>query len=116
MECIRDRINGCKNPQACAEEAAIQINDIIPKYNPLTIEVHNNLSLTPNRKRKNMEVHWEEETEVLFDPTITCKDGIAECFCVFTDPTKITMTPACQQPQRGRNMISQSMKAYTDGA
>ena len=106
-----------KNHQACAEEAAARINDIVPKYNPLTIGTHNDsLSLAPNRKRKNNNAHREEETEILFDPTITCKDGIAECFCIFTVPTKISTIPACRQPQRGRNVILQNMKAYTDGA
>ena len=91
MECVRDRLKGCKNPQACAEEAAIRINDIVPRYNPLAIETHdNNLSLTLNRKRKNKDAHWEEETEILFNPTITCRDGIAKCFRVFTDPTRIS--------------------------
>ena len=116
IECVRDRRKGCKNPQACAEEAATQINDIAPKYNPLVIEVNDNLSLTPNRKGKNREAHREEETEILFDPTITCKDGIAECFRVFTDPTKISMMPARRQLPRGRNINLLSMKAYTDGA
>ena len=115
MECVGDRQKGCKNPQACVEEAAIRINDIVPKYNLLMIETHDNLSLTPNRKRKNKETHWEEETKILFDPTITCKDRIAECFYIFTDPTKISMMPACCQLQRGRNITTQNMKAYTDG-
>lgn len=58
MECVRDRLKGCKNPQACTEEAATHINDIVPKYNPLAIGTHdNNLSLTPNRKRKNNDAH-----------------------------------------------------------
>ena len=79
MECVRDRKNGGKNPQACAEKAAARINNIVPKYNLLAIEVHDNLSLTPNRKRKNKDAHWEEETKILFDPTIMCKDGICHC-------------------------------------
>ena len=97
--CVRDRQKGCNNPQAYAEEAAIWINDVVPKYNPLTIEVHDNLPLSPNRKRKNKEAHREEETKILVDPTIMCKDGIVECFHVFTDPTKILMMPACCQLQ-----------------
>ena len=46
MECVRDRRSGCRNPQACAEEAVRRLNDIAPKYNPLVFEHHDkNLSL-----------------------------------------------------------------------
>ena len=31
-------------------EAKSRINNIAPKYNPLAIEHHNDLSLTPDRK------------------------------------------------------------------
>ena len=93
------------------------MNDIAPKYNPLMLEHHDGkLSLTPNRKAKNREARRKEEGEVTFDPTITCKDRIAECFRVFTDPTKLSRNPASRHQQRGRNLTYLEMKVYTDGS
>ena len=115
MECVQDRRNGCRNLQACAEEAVRRLDDIAPKYNPLTLKHHDEtLSLTPNRKAKNREARRTEDGEVTFDPSITCKDGIAECFRVFTDPTRLSMNLAIRQQQRGRNLTYLEMKVYTD--
>lgn len=50
IKCIKDRQGGCRNPHTCAMEAKSRINNIAPKYNPLAIEHHNDLSLTPDRK------------------------------------------------------------------
>lgn len=49
-------------------------------------EIHDNLSLTPFRKTRNVTA-CAEMREILFDPTVTCKDGINKCFRVFTDPS-----------------------------
>ncbi|KAH9015245.1 hypothetical protein EDB83DRAFT_2211757, partial [Lactarius deliciosus] len=114
-DCARDRLLGCRNPHACATEAALRINDISPKYNPYAPERHDDLSLTPNRKEKNRKAH-ESEGEVLFDPTITCKEGIEECFRRFTDPNRLTLIPARCQLNRGRNLDHMKMEVYTDGA
>lgn len=54
-DCARDRLQGCRNPHACAVEA----------------EHHDDLSLTPNRKEKNKKAHETKKGEILFDPTIT---------------------------------------------
>ncbi|KAH9178320.1 hypothetical protein EDB89DRAFT_1843517 [Lactarius sanguifluus] len=52
-DCVQDRRDSCKNPQACTEEALLRLNEIAPKYNPLVISAHNNLSLTHRRIAKN---------------------------------------------------------------
>ncbi|KAH9180214.1 hypothetical protein EDB89DRAFT_1840145 [Lactarius sanguifluus] len=115
VDCARDRLRGCRNPHACAMEAMTRTNDISPKYNPNAPDHHDNLSLTPNRKEKNRKAH-ETKGEVLFDPTITCKGGIAECFRIFTNPERITLTPACRQLTRGRNLEHMNIEVYTDGS
>ena len=93
------------------------MDDIAPKYNPLTLKHHDEtLSLTPNCKAKNREARQTEDGEVTFDPSITCKDGIAECFRVFMDPMRLSMNPAIQHQQRGRNLTYLEMKVYTDGS
>ena len=115
IECVHDRQGGCKNPHACALEATARLKDIAPKYNPLAIEHHDNLSLTPNRKARNGDARTEGSS-VLFDPTITCKDGIEECFRVFTDPERLSMNPASRRAQRGTYLEHEEMRAYTDGS
>lgn len=115
MECVNDRRDGCRNPHACALEAVTRLNDIAPKYNPLAFNSHNTLSLTPDRKARNGDTH-EEGQRILFDPTITCKEGIEECFRVFTNPDRISRLPASRRPQIGANLDNIEMRVYTDGA
>jgi hypothetical protein len=64
--CVQDRQEGCKNPHACAVEAKTCLNDITPKYNPLTHEQHDTLSLTPNRKAWNAVAHATTRKGILF--------------------------------------------------
>ena len=112
IECVHDRWGGCKNPHACALEAELRLSEIAPKYNPLAIEYHDTLSLTPDRKRRN----YDARQGLLFDPTITCKDGIQECFRIFTSPERIPRCPASRRPQRGTYLDNTEMEVYTDGA
>ena len=112
MECVQDRCNGCKNPHTCALEAKTRLNEIAPKYNPLAIEYHDTLSLTPDRKRRNKDA----SQGLLFDPTITCKKGIQECFRIFTTLERIPRRPANRCPQRGTYLDNLEIKVYTDGA
>lgn len=44
--CVRDRIAGCRQPHACAQEALERLNAITPKLNPLRLDSHGDLSLT----------------------------------------------------------------------
>jgi ribonuclease HI len=87
----------------------------MPKYNPLAFEVNDNLSLTPNRKARNEAARVRENAKVIFDPMITCKNSIEECFRIFTDPNQISLTPVTRQLQRGINLEHISMEVYTDG-
>ena len=114
-ECVQDRRGGCKNPHACALEAVTRLNGIAPKYNPLAIEHHDTLSLTPNRKKRNRAACQEGQSR-LFDPTITCKDGIQECFRIFTSKEGASRRAASRRPQRGAYLEHVEMEVYTDGA
>ena len=115
-DCARDRLKGCRNPHACAVEAETRLNDLAPKYNPLAIEINDNLSLTPNRKARNEAARTREDCEIIFDPSITCKDGIEECFRIFTNPDRISPSPAIRQLQRGINLEHINSVVYMDGA
>ena len=115
MGCVQDRLKGCRTPHLCALEAEARLHDIAPKYNPIAYEQHDTLSLTPDRKARNIIAKMEKK-DIAFDPTITCKDGIAECFRIFTDPEKISNTPASRRPQRGSYLDHVEMRVYTDGS
>ena len=115
MECVHDRRKGCKAPHLCALEAEARLNDIAPKYNPIAHEHHDELSLTPNRKARNSIAKMTKKG-ITFDPTITCKDGIAECFRIFTNPEKISRLPASRRLPRGTYLDHIEMRVYTDGS
>ena len=92
--CTNDRSLNCRNPHRCAKEALERIHKTYPKLNPLRLgDPHDNLSLTRHRKAQN-ERERERQGEILFDPSITCKETLAECFRVFTDPERLTFSPA----------------------
>jgi hypothetical protein len=71
MDCVEDRLKGCKDPNLCAMEALTRIQEMAPKLNPINLgEPHDNLSLTRRRKAWNEDERLEEG-EIIFDPTKT---------------------------------------------
>jgi hypothetical protein len=116
LDCTNDRQYGCHNPHACALEALTQINLITSKLNPLPIgDQHDNLSLTKRCKARNQAAAQTNGT-ILFDPSITCKDNLAECFRIFVDPNKLSNIPARRYYTNGINLRHQEVTVYTDGA
>ena len=114
--CTTERDDRCQNPNACATEALARIHELAPKYNPLQIrEQHDKLSLTNRRKDNNIQAR-KDDKEITFDPSITCKDSVAECFRVFTDLKRILPIPARQPFTRGLNLNPHKISVYTDGA
>jgi ribonuclease HI len=115
-DCQEDRNCHCWTPHECAKEALTRINKIFPKLNPLHGDNrHGNLSLTPNRKREN-DTAKMENGNILFDPTITSKNNLAECFRIFTDPERISTNPARRQISAGPNRRHGQIQIHTDGA
>jgi len=102
-DCNEDRNSHCWTPHECATEALTRLNLIFPKLNPLSNDDrHGNLSLTPNRKYQNT-IAKENNGEILFDPTLTCKNNLADCFHVFADPEKLSKNPAQRHVTDGPN-------------
>ena len=91
-DCSEDRAKGCTNPQ----NALFTHNadwKIVPKLNP-TIPTHNdNLSFTERRKSSNR-VLRTENTGIIFDPSITQKSNLADCFRIFTNRDNISTIQA----------------------
>jgi ribonuclease HI len=113
--CVKDRIDGCRNPQACAEEARERLNQISPKLNPLRRDDHGNLSLTRTRKAANIAAK-EMQGTITSDPTLTAKDDLAECFRIFVNPDRISNSPAERIRTRDFVIQEEELKVYTDGA
>ena len=115
-DCIRDRLDGCRNPHACASEALTRIQRIAPKLNPLLPnDHHDDLSLTRHRKQRN-EAARTNNGAILFDPSITSKSHLAECFRIFTKPNRISNIPAKRLQPQGAALRHQEVTIYTDGA
>jgi ribonuclease HI len=97
-------------------EALTRITDIAPLLNPLiNASQKDHLSLTPTRNARK-QTKEEHQDKILFDPEISCKTNLAECFRVFTDPNRISRTPARRQHIPGFNLPDQTITVYTDGA
>ena len=114
-DCVRDRRGGCQHPHACAEEALNRLNLIAPKLNPLQRDGHGNLSLTKRRTMTN-EIAKANNGSILFDPSITSKNDLAECFRIFTTPDRLSNIPAERLQGRGAAMRVPEINIYTDGA
>jgi ribonuclease HI len=54
--------------------------------------------------------------KILFDPSITCKKNLAECFRIFTDLTQLTSILAQRYYTIGVTIRVRPVTAYTDGA
>lgn len=116
QDCCEDRTNFCLTPHECAMEALTRINLTFPKLNPLLPDPHHgNLSLTPNRKFRNLAARENNEA-VLFDPTMTTKNHLSEGFRVFTDPERLPRNPAQRHVTEGTNQRHQKIVVHTDGA
>jgi ribonuclease HI len=116
QDCSSDRMKGCRNPHACATEAQTRLEQIFPKFNPLSPgHAHGNLSLTKRRKRRNA-IAKPLNGEILFDPTITSREDLSECFRIFTDPKRISSNPARRDAPHDTRLNLKELTVYTDGA
>jgi ribonuclease HI len=93
-----------------------RLEGIAPKLNPThPIPPYGNLSLTKRRRVQNT-MAKENNGEILFDPTITCKENLGECFCIFTNKDKLSNLPAKWHELQGPDSRHQKVTVYTDGA
>ena len=122
-DCTDDRRHGCENPQRCALEAKRRVQKITPKLQPLRPQ--NTDDLTRSRPRsersergENIEKDDSDEEEnpgVTFNPSVTVKTDLTDCFRIFVDTSKITNEPAMRQPPpRGIIIPDEAITVYTD--
>lgn len=112
---MADRTLGCTNLHKCAVEALTRLSLIHPKYDPTKQELPDGMSLTRTWKLLNERVR-QENGEITFDPSITCKENLAECFRVFSHPDRNPTQMA--QWYKHCSLILQCMEimVYMDGA
>ncbi len=114
--CRDDHNRDCTHPHKCAKEAMTRLLASTPLWNPLDPRAkHNKLSLTHQRKEQNRRAR-EQNGTITFNPSLTTKDNISECFRVFTDPPKISRIPAQRARNDQVNARHNKVTAYTDGA
>jgi hypothetical protein len=114
-DCGRDRMGRCQQPHTCAQEALDRLNAIAPKLNPLRENWHGDLSLTRRRLAWNEMVRANQE-EIVFDPSMTSKNNLAECFRIFTNPKRISGIPVERLQGKGVAIRQEELTIYTDGA
>lgn len=115
-ECTEDRAKGCENPQRCAIEAQKRLNKITPKLDPKRRTFQDNLSLTQRRKVKNATA-VKDGGDITFDPSVTAKADLAECYRILVNPEKVSNIPAERQPPaRGITLPEEEIVMFTDGS
>ena len=114
-ECEADRDQGCRCPHNCVQEALTRLNLIPAKHNPTNQEPPDGLLLTKSEKTRNQVASQNNET-IVFDTTITCKENLAECFRIFTDPTKLNNQLTQRYKHIGPIPHCRELTVYTDGA
>ena len=116
-DCEMDRSHGCANPQRCAVEAQRRLGQITPKLNPTRPSNQDSLSLTKRRRERNQQAAEDNEQGVIFDPSVTEKKDLSECFRVFTDPKKIRNIPDKRHTRpNGISLDDEEITVYMDGS
>ena len=123
-DCEIDRENGCENPQRCAIEAQKRLERITPKLNPLRPPNQDNLTQTRQRTGNNSQSatteaddeDGEDSPGIPFNPSVTEKKNLSECFRIFVDKKKIMNVPATRHPLRGVPPEEEIITVYTDGS
>ncbi|KAG2087607.1 uncharacterized protein F5147DRAFT_588027, partial [Suillus discolor] len=93
-DCINDRLVGCKNPHQCAKTAQHILDSLLPKYNPNTTPKKDHLTLTHRHLEKNTQARTQPQGEILFNPSITIRNSLTDCFRIFVDSSRPIEIPA----------------------
>ena len=112
-DCKKDRAKGCKNPHRCAFNARNLLTGLARKLNPATPRQADNLTLTHHRLEKNAKANIKRGDEVIFNPTVTTRTSLKDCFRVF-----VTQPPSDQSATRPKSEEEPPppMVMYTDGS
>ena len=79
-QCRQDRAWGCTNPHKCAQHAKDITGLSDELYNMYKHPKKDGLTLTHHQKEKNQRAVIANGEEITFDPTITARGSLDECF------------------------------------
>ena len=116
--CCADRKLGCNNPHRCASLACEITGNLDPKFDPYHKPPKDGLSLTHRWKEKNQHVIIGNGDNITFDPSITAKTSLDECFRLFGNPNNLVTDPPhrLQNPRLGEGPPENPTQIYTDGS
>ncbi|ETW76497.1 ribonuclease H [Heterobasidion irregulare TC 32-1] len=92
--CKEDQRNGCHNPDKCSCTTHNILRDMQPKYNPYEALQADDLMLTHRRQEKNSTNRNQNQSDIIFDPSVTLCTNLSDGIWIFTDPSQISNNPA----------------------
>jgi hypothetical protein len=97
------------------------LDKITPKLNPMRLPNQSNLTPSTLKAQERAGITEDKGDKnpggTLFNPSITIKTNLADCFRIFVDPKKVMNDPAEHQPRpQGENFKDNEIKVYTDGS
>ena len=116
--CKKDRRLNCKNPHRCASTARDITGLTEEKYNIAIHPPKDGLTLTHRRMEKNQKAVIEKNDEIIFDPTITTRNSLDECFRVLAENPDALPQPAYRlsNPRREQGQPTNPTVVFTDGS
>ena len=118
--CRHNREWGCTNSHQCTQTAREIIGTLEDRYLPLRLDrpPKDGLSLTHHRKEKNQRAKVENGDEITFDPTITTRSSLDECFRVLVkNPTDHPeLASRLWNPRLEQGQHIEPIVAYTDSS
>jgi hypothetical protein len=117
-KCDLHRQEGCLDPVKCAVRARRILSKIPGKYAISEGPPNDGLSLTHHRTERNGRNEHRRTVGVTFDPTITVKDSLSECFRTFVNKERLSQEPAHRllRPAAGLDVAEEHVTVYTDGS
>ncbi|KAH9839781.1 uncharacterized protein C8Q71DRAFT_677175, partial [Rhodofomes roseus] len=106
--CALATASGCRHPLKCIDAARRILYALDYKWDPYADSPNDGLSLTQHRKDSNAEA-LDNDGEVVFNPSVTERGGIAETFRLFVKSTNLANPPAVRKKhgiQVTREMIT----------
>jgi ribonuclease HI len=93
------------------------MSKITGKYSSLNIPQVDDLTLTHSRRDRNTTAMKSRDGTVIFDPSMTSKTSLAECFRIFVEKGRLSHEPAnrLERPIRGIE-LEEMTTVYTDGS
>ncbi|KAI0089040.1 hypothetical protein BDY19DRAFT_855218, partial [Irpex rosettiformis] len=111
-----DRLKGkikCDNISQC-HKAALELYNALPKHwNPTAPKSNDGLSLSEREIEKNRNKDRRKKT-IAFDPSLTIKNDISQCFRIFT--TDASKARTAEGRPVIRRVPRRTIRVYTDGS